>query len=102
MNTMYLKGYRVSYPVRGPWSSSTVHRYFMYEDKAKEFYKAANAEACKTNECARIEEVAYILIEGKPYCIGNTVDVMDFDRFTAAWVQGLKNPLSYDIINFNV
>ena len=73
LRSMYLKGYRVSYPVRGPWSSSTGHKYFMYEDKAKEFYKS--------NECTRIEEVAYILIEGKPYCIGTPVDVLDFDRF---------------------
>jgi hypothetical protein len=81
LRSMYLKGYRVSYPVRGLWSSGTGHKYFMYEDKAKEFYKTANADAWKNNECVRIEEVAYIVIEGKPYCIGTPVDVLDIDRF---------------------
>lgn len=79
---MFLKGFRVSYRVQHIWTTSTEQKHFLYEDKAKEFYKTVNAEAQKNNDhTVKLDEVAYVLIEGKPYCLGVSVDVLDLNRF---------------------
>lgn len=67
---MFIKGWRVSYPVRHIWHTSTEQKNFVSAEKAQEFYKAVDAEASKNNMHARIEEVAYIVIENRPYCLG--------------------------------
>lgn len=80
---MFLKGFRVSYPFQHLWSSGTAYKYFLYEDKAKEFHKTANEEAWKTNQTAKLDEVAYVLIEDKAYCLGAPVEVLDMNRFNS-------------------
>lgn len=73
---MFLKGYRVSYSVQHIWHSSTEYKYFLHEEKAQEFYKKTYTEAMKLNKNVKLEEVAYIIIEGNPYFMGPRIEVI--------------------------
>lgn len=74
---MYLKGYKVTYPVKGIWDTSTQHRYFLDESKAKEFHKIIESQSNFLHQLILVTEVAFIVIEGKHYCLGGNIVVED-------------------------
>lgn len=74
---MFVKGYMVRYPFHCIWSSGTKDAHFLDNAKAKEFFEAKRIEAAKTNQYNNVTltEVAFVMIEGKHYCIGGPVDM---------------------------
>ena len=76
---MYIKGYKVSYPVQGICDTSIVHRYFFDVHKAQDFLQKLHEEATShyVFQHQTMTEVAFIVIEGKHYCVGPPVDIED-------------------------
>lgn len=74
MPNMFVKGWRVSYQVQHIWKTSNEQKHFVSPERAQEFYIAASAEAAKNNLQARIEEVAYVVIDNRPYCLGPALE----------------------------